>query len=87
MLPKALGGEALAVPNVTLNEKTAKEKEKTDWWTGTSYKGVQYLPLSSSPDKFAKKGSKMPLRYLKILGMHIKSHTVDGKWVRAVLRG
>ncbi len=56
--------KALAVPNVTLNEKTAKEKEKeTDWWTGTSYKGVQYLPLSSSPDKvLAKKGSKDALK-------------------------
>lgn len=56
--------KALSVPNVALSEKAEKEKKsETDWWTGTSYKGVQYLPLSSSPGKTTtKKGANDVLR-------------------------
>jgi hypothetical protein len=44
---------ALNIPNKTMEEAAAAQEggRETDWWTGTTYKGVQFLPLSSDPAK------------------------------------
>lgn len=52
--------KALQVPPAPLDEAAeAAEQKNNDWWTGTSYKGNQFLPLSSDPAKvIAKQGAK-----------------------------
>ncbi len=52
--------QALQVPQAPLDKDAADQKLKnTDWWTGTSYKGNTFLPLSSDPAKvITKQGAK-----------------------------
>ena len=73
--------QALKVPQAPLDEATkAKDEKNTDWWTGTSYKGNSFLPLSSDPNKvIAKKGAKDAMKSSENTWYAYEEHAQFGK--------